>query len=217
MMMGGLINLVLLAAAVQADDRALDSLPQDLPTIRYHLTARPWKPLGIPPTAYLDRIEGECRFWVNHQDASGAIIDPFNKREWQYSTPYLAYAVGTLISAERAKDLLGKGVLAMDHACANFASGKTDGHSEFFVPPLTGALALYAPHVPAEDPGLAYPDERDLPSRRDEQLADVFHERAMAAGPGRSSQRGIRDPRDRKRLVGQPAGPDRPEPLEPVP
>jgi hypothetical protein len=149
MMMGGLINLVLLAAAVQADDRALDSLPQDLPTIRYHLTARPWKPLGIPPTAYLDRIEGECRFWVNHQDASGAIIDPFNKREWQYSTPYLAYAVGTLISAERAKDLLGKGVLAMDHACANFASGKTDGHSEFFVPPLTGALALYAPHVPA--------------------------------------------------------------------
>jgi hypothetical protein len=120
-----------------------------LPNTRYHLTARAWKPLGIPVSAYLDRIEGECRFWVNHQDPGGALLDPFNQKEWQYSTPYFAYAVGTLIQAERAKDLLSKGILAMDHACANFASGKTDGHSEFFVPPLTGALALYAPFVPA--------------------------------------------------------------------
>lgn len=142
-----LAALVLLLAAPQSDDQAVDALPADLPACRYHLTARPWKPLGIPADAYLDRIEGECRYWVRHQDASGAIIDPFNQKEWQYSTPYFAYAVGTLISAGRAKDLLGKGVLAMDHACSNFASGRADGHSEFFVPPLVGALARYAHHV----------------------------------------------------------------------
>ncbi|HEV3027161.1 MAG TPA: hypothetical protein VG457_06280, partial [Planctomycetota bacterium] len=149
MMTGVVLGLVLRLAAGQSEDQAVDSLPADLPTLRYHLTARPWKPLGIPATAYLDRIEAECGFWANHQDASGAIIDPINHREWQYSTPYFAFAVGSLVSRERAKDLLGKGILAMDHACTNFAAGKADGHNEFFVAPLTGALGLYGPLVPA--------------------------------------------------------------------
>ncbi|HLY11469.1 MAG TPA: hypothetical protein VKW04_19350 [Planctomycetota bacterium] len=149
MILGALTGLVLCLAAPQGVDPGVDSLPADLPTSRYHLTARPWKPLGIPATSYLDRIEEECRFWEHHQDSTGAILDPFIKREWQYATPYFAYAVGTLVSAERAKDLLEKGVLAMDHACTTFASGKTDGHSEFFVPPLTGSLPLFAPFVSA--------------------------------------------------------------------
>src|SRR5579859_5422014 len=147
--MGLVPSLLFSLALLQGDEPAVDSLPADLPAIRYHLTARPWKALGIPTSAYLDRIEAECRYWANHEDPTGAVIDPFNKREWQYATPYLAYAVGTLLLADRARDLLGKGVLAMDHACGNFAAGKADGHNEFFVPPLTGALALYAPFVPA--------------------------------------------------------------------
>src|SRR6185295_4046597 len=53
------------------------------PVVRtdYQLTARPWKPLGISREKYLDAIEGECRFSIQHQNASGAIIDPFIKRE----------------------------------------------------------------------------------------------------------------------------------------
>src|SRR6516225_10077723 len=84
------------------------------PVIRteYHLTARPWQPLNIDKSKYLDVIEGLCRFSVQYQNASGAIIDPFIKREHQYATPYFAYAVGTLTAAGRARDLLPSGVKA---------------------------------------------------------------------------------------------------------
>jgi len=64
---------LLLAVLPQGIDPPADSLPPDLPGISYHLTARPWKPLGIPTSAYLDRIEGECRLWTKHQDSTGAV------------------------------------------------------------------------------------------------------------------------------------------------
>ncbi len=117
----------------------------------YHLTARPWKPLDIPSDKYLDAIEGLCRFSIQHQSADGAIIDPFLKREHQYATPYFAYAVGTLIKAGRARDLLPSGAKAMEHATANFAGGQAtipDQHGNFFIAALTGALDLYAGEVP---------------------------------------------------------------------
>ena len=111
------------------------------PDIRteYHLTARPWKPLAIPREKYLDAIEGLCRFGVRHQNAAGAIIDPFKHREQYYSTPYFAFAVGTLVSAGRARDLLPNGVKAMELATSYFAGGREaipDQHGEFFIPAL---------------------------------------------------------------------------------
>ena len=114
------------------------------PVIRteFHLTARPWEALNIEREQYLDVIEGICRFSVRHQDAGGAIIDPFLHREHQYATPYFAYAVGTLTAAGRARDLLANGVRAMEHSTANFASGRDgipDQHGEFFIPALTEA------------------------------------------------------------------------------
>src|SRR4051812_17289907 len=83
---------------------ALCLLAQILPaqpvvTTGYHLTARPWKPLAISKSQYLDVLEGLCRFTSRHQNAEGAVIDPFLKREHQYATPYFAYAVGTLVHA----------------------------------------------------------------------------------------------------------------------
>ena len=117
----------------------------------YHLTARPWKPIEIPREKYLDVIEGVCRFSVQHQGADGAIIDPFLKREHQYATPYFAYAVGTLVKAGRARDLLPNGIKAMEHATACFAGGQPaipDQHGNFFIAALTGALELYAGEVP---------------------------------------------------------------------
>ncbi|MFI5378858.1 MAG: hypothetical protein ACHRHE_06155 [Tepidisphaerales bacterium] len=128
-------------------------LPDSLPRQPFHLTARPWKPLNIPREAYLDAIEGICRFTIQHQDAGGAVVDPFLHREHQYSTPYFAFAVGALIHAGRAPDLLDHGVRAMDHATRCFAKGSAgipDQHGEFFIPALTGALELYKDHVPAE-------------------------------------------------------------------
>lgn len=150
-MIAALLGTILVRALLaQTEPQGTDHLPPDLSRCLYHLTARPWAPLEIPTSRYLERIEGECRFWARHQDHSGAIIDPFVHREWQYSTPYFAYAVGTLTQAGRAKDLLPGGLLAMDHACGSFAAGKADGHQDFFVPPLTEALQLYAPLVPPD-------------------------------------------------------------------
>jgi hypothetical protein len=128
-------------------------LPAGLPRLPFHLTARPWKPLAVDRERYLDAVEGLCRFTIRHQDARGAVIDPFLKREHQYSTPYFAVAVGTLVKAGRARDLLGHGVAAMDHATLCFARGKSgipDAHGEFFLASLPAALSLYAGQVPQE-------------------------------------------------------------------
>jgi len=127
--------------------------PDTGPEVRFHLTARPWKPLALSRDKYLDAIEGICRFTVLNQDARGAVIDPFLHREHQYSTPYFAFAVGALVHAGRAADLLANGIRAMDHATECFAGGDPaipDAHGEFFLASLPGALELYAPHVPAE-------------------------------------------------------------------
>src|ERR1019366_8034338 len=129
------------ALAAPADDRVR--------VTGYHLTAHPWKPLNIARDRYLDAIEGVCRFSVRHQDASGAILDPFLHGEHQYATPYFAYAVGVLAEAGRAPDLLASGIRALEHATSCFGSGTVpDNHGEFFMPSLTEALELYAPHIP---------------------------------------------------------------------
>src|SRR5438309_7748543 len=110
-------------------------LPEALPQAPFHLTARPWKPLGISREKYLEAVEGICRFTVQHQDARGAVIDPFLHREHQYSTPYFAVAVGALVRAGRAGDLLDAGVRDTDHATEGFAKGHagiTDRLSQFF-------------------------------------------------------------------------------------
>jgi hypothetical protein len=118
----------------------------------YHLTARPWKPANVPREQYLEIVEGICRFTIQHQNDTGAIIDPFLKREHQYATPYFAHAVGTLVHAGKALDLLPHGVKAMEHATVSFGNGKPgvpDNHGEFFIAALTGALPLYEKHIPA--------------------------------------------------------------------
>jgi len=126
-------------------------LPEQLPEISFHLTAAPWQPLNTPAETYLDDIEGICRVARQHQNAQGAIIDPYLNREHQYSTPYYAHAIGTLLSAGRAADLKTSGIMAMEHATQGFAGGSEnipDAHGEFFVAALTGALDLYKDHVP---------------------------------------------------------------------
>jgi hypothetical protein len=127
---------------------------QSGPVIRtgYRLTAHKWKPAAVTREGYLEAIEGVCRFSIAHQNAAGAIIDPYLKREHQYATPYFAHAVGTLVSAGRARDLLPNGVRAMEHSTSNFGDGRAaipDTHGEFFIAALTEALELYRKHVPA--------------------------------------------------------------------
>jgi hypothetical protein len=117
------------------------------------LTARHWSPLNIPRDRYLEVLEGACRFSARHQDADGAIIDPYTHREMQYSTPYFAYAIGTLVRAGRARELLPRGLAAMEHSTLQFAAGRAaipDQHGEFFIAVLTESLDVYGSLIPPE-------------------------------------------------------------------
>ena len=101
----------------------------------------------------LDRLDGLCRFTVQWQNSSGAVIDPYVHREFQYATPYFAFAVGTLVQAGRSRDLLPHGVAAMEHATRQLGAGDAavpDGHGEFFLASLSEALPVYKGLVPEE-------------------------------------------------------------------
>ena len=125
--------------------------PLAYPDVKFHLTARPFKPVNISSNSYLDIAEEVVRAMVKYQNAAGQIIDPIAGREFEYATPYFANALGTLLSVGRAKDLLANGVAAMNSATQDVAGGRTkipDEEGEFFIAPLTTAIALYAPLVP---------------------------------------------------------------------
>ena len=98
-------------------------LPSTLPEIKYHLSASPWEKLDIQKESYLDAVEDMARVALKFQNGKGAIIDPYLHREHQYSTPYYAIAVGTLIHANRANDMLQSGILAMDKALHDLSNG----------------------------------------------------------------------------------------------
>jgi hypothetical protein len=143
---------LLLLTVLTATTSAQSTTEPNLTTTNYSLTSRPWTPITTPKSQYLDVLEGACRFSIRHQDSSGAIIDPFLKREVQYSTPYFAYAVGTLVRAGRAKDLLPHGIAAMEHSTTQFSRGRTsipDQHGEFFIAVLTESLDIYETLIPA--------------------------------------------------------------------
>jgi hypothetical protein len=108
-----------------------------------------WAPSGLNRDEYLRLIRGIVRFFAPMQDARGAIIDPYEKKERQYSTPALALGVATLCAAGRDLDLLPAAVKAMDAACADLADGKAaDGHADFFTVLLVHADLLLRKTVP---------------------------------------------------------------------
>ena len=86
----------------------------------FHLSPRSVAVQPITTSAMLDRLDGLCRFTLQWQDASGAVIDPYLHREFQYATPYFAFAVGTLMAAGRSRDLLPHGIAAMERATIQF-------------------------------------------------------------------------------------------------
>lgn len=55
----------------------------------FHLSAKPWNRSVVDKDDFLKLIEATCEVMANNQNSSGAIIDPYLKREHQYSTPIL--------------------------------------------------------------------------------------------------------------------------------
>jgi rhamnogalacturonyl hydrolase YesR len=106
------------------------------------------RPTGLTRADYLKLIAGNVDFWKLHQDPSGAIIDPYKKIEWQYSTPCFALAAATLVAHANRKDLLEPAAKAMDWACQTLSERKAaTAHEDFFPPQLAHALPLLKPRV----------------------------------------------------------------------
>jgi hypothetical protein len=110
-----------------------------------------FRPTGLTRADYLRLIAGEVDFWKQHQDANGAILDPYRKIEWQYSTPAFAHAAAALVTWAHRKDLLGPAAKAMDWAVHTLSERKAaNGHEDFFAPMLAHAFPLLKPSVAPE-------------------------------------------------------------------
>lgn len=157
----GLLAALTLAPGALA--QTTNSFPASLPGVAWHLTARPWAPLNSNRTNLLDRVENivnalaPLQYWNTAdpgdvQDGgdvqNGSIIDPFELKEWQYSTPYFSFAVATAVANGRSTNLCEIGARALDHATADIAgldgsAAANDSHGEFFGPPMMKALRLF--------------------------------------------------------------------------
>jgi len=133
----------------------------------------PPEPSGLTKRDYLAFLQGQVRAFRRCQDASGAIVDPVERMEWQYSTPCYALSVALLAATgfDRDAGLLDSGVRAMQAAVDQMHEYRTaHNHGEFFIQPVMLALDLYRGLVPAErlvgwrrklgeiDPYRLYPD-----------------------------------------------------------
>src|SRR5215469_8125172 len=122
----------------------LDSLPASLPSLNWHLTARPWSPLNISRTAYLDRAEHMATFWSQHQNSDGSTYSPITDGSSGYSNaPTFQYpsVVATLVAAGRT-GLLSSGATAEDYATTQYANNTdgANGNDNFWVYPLVDAI-----------------------------------------------------------------------------
>jgi hypothetical protein len=73
-------------------------------------------PSKITRRDYLTLIAGDVDFFKQHQNASGAIIDPNTNREVQYSTPAFAVAAGILATQAGRTDLLQPAINALSRS-----------------------------------------------------------------------------------------------------
>lgn len=113
--------------------------------IPYHLTPRPWAPLGISRESLLEAVEALCRSLARWQDTRGAIVDPNLRREHYFSTPYFVFGAAVLMAEGRALDLQERAALAMDHSTGCVAAGLLkipNECGEFYIGPLVQALDL---------------------------------------------------------------------------
>jgi hypothetical protein len=114
-----------------------------------HSPARP-RATGLSRDEYVRLIDGITTFFATFQDERGAIIDPYEKRERQYSTPAFALSAAVLCASKRRSDLLPAAVRAMECACADLANGKAaDRHADFYTVLLLHADLVLRGLVPA--------------------------------------------------------------------
>ncbi len=107
---------------------------------------RGWKSTGLKRADYFKLIAGNVDFWKRHLNTEGAIIDPYEKRERQYSTPAFALSAATLVVNARRRDLMQPASRAFTRSLTDLSIRKTaDNHADFYIPMLMHAHRLLAP------------------------------------------------------------------------
>jgi hypothetical protein len=113
-------------------------------------------------------MNGIVDFFQHFQTSEGRIIDPYLRREVQYSTPCYAWAAAALIASGKQTNSLESAASALDCALTELATDKAaDNHGDFFTFP---AMLAYE-HL----------RERVAPERRkhwEELLREIIPERS---------------------------------------
>ena len=110
-----------------------------------------FRPTALTRADYLRLIAGEVDFWKEHQAENGAIIDPYKKEEWQYSTPSFAHAAAALVAFAKRPDLVEPAAKAMDWSARSLSERQAaNAHEDFYAPMLAHTLRLLKPHVAPE-------------------------------------------------------------------
>jgi len=123
-------------------DKFRKSLPAQVPG---------YQPTGLQPADYLKLISSEIAFWKAHQDAHGALIDPYQHAEVQYSTPAYANAAAALVAWDHRDDLTESAAKALDWSVQTLSQRRAaSGHEDFFSAMIAHAMTLLKPHVPEE-------------------------------------------------------------------
>ncbi|HVT91102.1 MAG TPA: hypothetical protein VHD56_19775 [Tepidisphaeraceae bacterium] len=110
-----------------------------------------FQPSGMTKADYLPLIAANVDFFKQHQNAAGAIIDPYEKFERQYSTPAFALDAALAVRDLKRDDLLEPATRAMSFAVAALANHTTaDNHADFYIPMLIHARRLLRDRVSAD-------------------------------------------------------------------
>jgi hypothetical protein len=106
-------------------------------------TAGEFVPTKLTRKDYLPLIAGNVDFWKHFQSAEGAIVDPYEKKERQYSTPAFALAGALLVKEAGRKDLLEPSVKAFEFSLNALLNKTTaDQHADFYIPMLMHARRI---------------------------------------------------------------------------
>lgn len=109
------------------------------------------EPTGLGRADYLALIASEVDFWKSHQDANGAILDPYSREEIQYSTPAFAHAAAALAAWHDRKDLIEPAAKALDWSTLRLSERKAaNSHEDFYGPMVAHAMNLLKPLVPSD-------------------------------------------------------------------
>lgn len=115
------------------------------------LQSKSFSPTNLDKKEYLRLVNGIVTHFVQFQDERGAIIDPFEKKERQYSTPAFAFAAAVLYASGYNKNVLAQCMKAMDAATSDLRNEKTaDKHSNFYTVMLMQAFDVLKKIAPQE-------------------------------------------------------------------